>query len=77
MLASIGSTASDLINSAHDYVIAEKQLPTAKPERARSREEFASFAEASTIEIEWPSDYKGDYKAQIKQGKVVDYEPLA
>ena len=78
ILASIGATASDLINSAYDYVIEAKQLPTAKNATSnRAEKDFRAFVEASTLEIDWVSGSSGDYKSLAREWRRSDYESLA
>lgn len=77
-LKSIGSNTSDLINSALDYVIAEKRLPPIGEETPSSLKEFREFEEKSTLRIDWGDDLKdGDYRSIIREGKIEDYESLA
>lgn len=77
-LKSIGSTTSDLINSALDYVIAEKRLPSASEEMPSSLKDFREFEKRSTLRIDWGNDLKdGDYRSFIREGKIGDYESLA
>ena len=78
ILASIGATASDLINSAYDYVIETKQLPTVGgTEKRRSQKDFAAFVEASTLNVEWPEKQSDDYKSLAREWRRADYESLA
>lgn len=77
-LKSIGFTTSDLINSALDYVIAEKRLPSISEETPSSLKEFFEFEEKSTLQIDWGNDFKdGNYRSIIREGKIKDYESLA
>lgn len=78
VLASLGATTSDLINTALDYVLAEKRLPTTASKDTPTKDDFASFVNASSLVIDWGSDAQdGDYKALIAQGRAADYESLA
>ena len=76
VLASIGATTSDLINSAFDYVIAMGQLPAAAQAKQRAQDELAEFVAASSFEVDWPEN-ASDYKAVAKQMRLADYESLA
>lgn len=78
ILASIGASASDLINSAYDYVIATKQLPNAQEvTKGRNAQGFEAFVRDSTLEIDWSRGPVEDYKAFMKDARVSDYESLA
>lgn len=77
VLSSMGATVSDLINSAFDYVIAAKQLPIANEETARRTDEFAQFVERSTLDVNWPEGFDGNYKKLIAEGRLARYESLA
>ena len=78
ILESIGVTASDLINSAYDYVIETHQLPFAdRNADVRNQEGFAAFVESSTLEVEWPQDAPDDYKELARKWRLSDYESLA
>ena len=43
VLASLGANTSDLINSAFDYLLERRELPTAAPSSRPSREELDTF----------------------------------
>lgn len=81
VLASIGATTSDLINSAFEYVIAEKRLPTAAVAPRGTAEGFHQFVRESTLDIAWPKaeteTAAGDYKAMMRRERLADYESLA
>lgn len=76
VLASMGATISDLINSAFDYVIETNELPNAK-EATNISGDFSSFVEATTLNIDWPAGFDGDYKALMANMRIEDYESLA
>lgn len=77
ILASMGITASDLINNAYDYVITTRQLPmVADEEKKRDQESFEAFVAASTVEVDWPVGDSGDYKALYHEWRRSDYESL-
>ena len=79
VLASMGSTVSDLINSSLDYVIAEKKLPGTSrisiPEK--TTDGFTAFLEATTLDVDWPAGEAADYKEFMKRERLADYESLA
>lgn len=76
VLTSMGATISDLINSAFDYVIETNELPCAKT-AADVTGDFASFVEATTLDINWPAGFDGDYKTLMANVRIEDYEALA
>lgn len=76
ILASIGATTSDLINSAVEYVIANKALPAVKQPEARDAHGFEAFVNASTVAVAWPDDVDGDYKSLAARFRLADYEAL-
>lgn len=76
VLSAIGATTSDLINSAFDYVIANKELPGARQTTAATKRDFAQFVQDSTLQIDWPEGFDGDYKALASQMRLADYEAL-
>ena len=53
VLSSIGATTSDLINSALDYVISAKELPSARSHDEAGAADFAAFVRKSTLDIPW------------------------
>lgn len=75
VLESVGATTSELINSAFDYVIEKRQLPTATPSAKLRKKSFSSFVSQSTLSIDWSVDTR-PYKEILRQGKVDDYEYL-
>lgn len=77
VLADIGATTSDLINKAFDYVIANGELPNAEKTTAPTTEDFAAFVQASTLEVDWPDDFGGDYKELEARLRRAEYEALA
>ena len=78
ILSSLGSTASDLINSAYDYVIATKELPAArKASRQDDTQSFDDFIASSTLVVDWPDGLVGDYKALEREWRRADYESFA
>lgn len=77
ILASIGATASDLVNSALDYVIETKQLPGVEKGCTPSAADFASFVATSTVDVAWPADAAGDYKSFMRRERLADYDSLA
>ena len=69
VLASLGANTSDLINSAFDYLLERRELPTTAPASRPSREELDAFLAASTLD--------GDYRSLVRDGKRGRYESLA
>ena len=78
ILHRLGATASDLIESAFDYVLATENLPAA-PGTAKTRQvDYAAFVRKSTLDIDWGEDaVDGDYRRLIRDGKTADYASLA
>ncbi len=77
VLDSLGVTVSDLINQAFDFVLEEHRLPEVGAPGRPARDSFASFMDATTLEVAWPADDAGDYKAMLREGMLHDYESLA
>lgn len=78
VLEQLGSTTSELINSAFDYVIACKKLPVAEMPSAQEAESFETFVAKSTLAVDWGNDGDSiDYKALVRAGRQADYESLA
>jgi antitoxin component of RelBE/YafQ-DinJ toxin-antitoxin module len=89
VLNCLGASTTELINSAFDYVIENKQLPKKAAScgqlRADSVRDFAEFFSESTLEIDWntcqdasaKADDFVDYKEIVRSGKAADYESLA
>ena len=78
ILASLGSTTSDLINSAFDYLLEEKALPQTRDPQRPSKADFERYLEESTLPVDWGADVPdGDYRRLVRQGKQGAYESLA
>lgn len=77
VLAEIGATTSDLINRAFDYVIANGELPGEEKTTTPSAEDFAAFVKESTLEVNWPESFDGDYRELQSHLRMADYEALA
>lgn len=78
ILEAMGATTSELINSAYDYLLENKELPAAKKKHPRDYRAFAAFAAESTLSIDWgehPENF--DYKQFMSSRKRADYESLA
>lgn len=78
VLKAIGATTSELINSAYDYLLEYKELPSAKRKDSRTYEDFAAFAAESTLSVDWgkhPESF--DYKEFMRARKQAEYESLA
>lgn len=77
ILESVGATTSELINSAYDYLLEHKELPTAN-NAPRNRASFADFATESTLNIDWGKHPEAfDYKRFMSEQRRNDYESLA
>ena len=78
VLASLGANTSDLINSAFDYLLERRELPTTAPSSRPSREELDAFLAASTLDVDWRGEAPaGDYRVLVRDGKRGRYESLA
>lgn len=78
VLDSLGTTTSDLINSAFDYLLEMGELPQAQMPEKKTISDFRQFMEASTIPVDWGSDASdGDYRKLIRASKRESYESLA
>lgn len=78
ILEALGSTTSELINSAYDYLLEHRSLPASEGENPRSHEAFAAFEAESTLGVDWgaaPESF--DYKSFMRAEKRGDYESLA
>ena len=78
VLASLGANTSDLINSAFDYLLERRELPTTAPASRPSREELDAFLAASTLDVDWRGEAPdGDYRSLVRDGKRGRDESLA
>ena len=80
VLEAIGSTPSELINSAYDYLLKFGKLPsTEEGENDRGQKQgFTDFLAQTSFAVDWRSaDIPHDYKDYIRNGKIRDYESLA
>lgn len=78
ILSSMGATTSDLINTAFDYLLENKELPRTKDAKQPMRADFEQFVAESTLPIEWgPDAPDGDYRELLRQEKRDAYESLA
>ena len=78
VLASLGANTSDLINSAFDYLLERRELPTTAPASRPSREELDAFLAASTLDVDWRGEAPdGDYRSLVRDGKRGRHESLA
>lgn len=78
VLATLGANTSDLINSAFDYLLEKRELPTVAAARRPSYEEIAAFLSASTMDVDWRGEAAdGDYRALLRDGRRGCYESLA
>lgn len=78
ILDAMGSTTSDLINSAFDYVLENKELPRSAASKKPTKAEVKRFLASSSYPVEWGDDAAdGDYKKLLHEGKQEAYESLA
>ncbi len=90
VLASLGSSTTELVNRAFDYVLAEKKLPEIKAadDCSANNDDFSAFVSRTTFDIPWAtdgsvaadttaSDSAANYKDIISAGRQADYERLA
>ena len=78
VLASLGLTASDLVNDAFDFVLAQGRMPGVSVPQRPGQEAFESFVRQSTLDVGWGDDAAdGDYKSLIRERRSADYESLA
>ena len=84
ILRQIGATATDLINSAYDYLLESGELPHVGKD-APQRRDFDAFVAASTLAVDWGDAADGtagiadagDYKRMIADWRRAEYESLA
>lgn len=76
LLKKMGSSQSELVNRAYDYLLETKQLPSAG-ESARDNAAFAQFLDATSFDIDWGEDAQRSYKDILREGKRAEYESLA
>lgn len=75
VLAQIGASTTDLINSAFDFVLSEHALPNARQKASKDAADFQAFCAKSTLGVDWgPEDT--DYKQIIAEGRAARYESL-
>ena len=78
VLATLGATTSDLINSAFDYILEKKELPKATTDTKPSKTDLIRYLEESSLPIEWGTDASdGDYRELLHTKKRDAYESLA
>ena len=80
ILRSMGSSTSELINSAFDYLIDTRELPRASSASSgalRDAEGFRRFVSASTFDVDWGADCDMSYKDIMARERLGDYESLA
>lgn len=78
ILRALGSTTTELINGAYDYLIAHRALPGAADIAMPSIGSFARFVAQSSVSVDWDEQAEtGDYRTLIREGKRADYESLA
>ncbi|WP_296010781.1 type II toxin-antitoxin system RelB/DinJ family antitoxin [uncultured Adlercreutzia sp.] len=78
VLAALGATTSDLINSAFDYVLEKRALPGATAQGRPTMDEFVTFVAGSSLAVDWGGNAPdGDYRTLLREGKREAYESLA
>lgn len=75
ILKSIGATASDLINTAYDYLLATRSLPVIEEKKQADPAAFKEFVSKSTVNVQWLSE-DINYKEFMRDQLVKDYEAL-
>ena len=80
VLESMGKTTTDLINSAYDYLLSERQLPGAGL-AAGSHEErlddFRCFLDEATCPVDWGERADWDYKDLLTEALEEKYGSIA
>lgn len=72
----IGATTTNLINSAYDYLIENRALPSSVSP-TRNLDMFRKFLADSTLDVDWGSRPNNiNYKSILRTGKQADYECL-
>lgn len=78
LLSAMGSSASELINRAYDYVLSEQALPMARLNAPATQAGFARFVDESTLDVDWQGlAPDGDYRTYLREARLADYESLA
>ena len=75
VLAQIGASTTDLINSAFDFVLSEHALPGARHKMPKRAADFQAFCAKSTLDVDWGAE-DADYKQIIAEGRAARYESL-
>ena len=75
-LQQLGLSTTELINSAFDYLIENRSLPTAEKELPRTDEGFDALLAECTLAVPWPEE-DVDYRDIVRKGKQERYESLA
>lgn len=85
ILRELGSTQTDLVNAAYDYVLARHELPIPSASRAtgprclgpEEREVLERWIAQTTFPDFGEKIGDVDYKELIAEGKMADYEALS
>ena len=75
VLAQIGASTTDLINSAFDFVLSEHTLPSARQKAPKGAADFQAFCAKSTLGVDWGAE-DVNYKQIIAEGRAARYESL-
>ena len=76
VLRAIGATPTQLVNSAYDYLLANKSMPMAQ-NPARDSSGFKEFVNGATVNVNWGDDASDSYKDIMRKRRLADYESLA
>lgn len=79
ILASLGKTTTDLINSAYDYLLAVGELPYCESagNRAEKAADFQKLLEEATYPVDWGEDADRSYKDLLTEALEEKYGSFA
>ena len=84
-LADLGSSPTELINAAFEYVVQERRIPKSAANRKKARDRKLTTSErkcmsgrlaACTLDVDIPADVSADKKA-LADARVAKHEALA
>lgn len=75
-LQQLGLSTTELINSAFDYLIENRSLPTEAKPVPRTSEGFNNLLAECTLAVPWPEE-DVDCRDIVRKGKQERYESLA
>lgn len=80
MLAAMGSSTSELINSAYDYLLRFERLPSVEHPSKPPEASFSDFVSESSLPVDWSllpeTEETENYKEILHAGRAADYESL-